>query len=107
MVAIMIRILYFLFRTFFEMNNISKPVPSSKIPATIKSKIFHLTSFVNCIAIKGIINILQEIKTMISTLLSLSNLFKLPKSNKLYLDNCPQMGYNLHIISLKKGEDDQ
>lgn len=59
-----------LFRVIFNFLNVYSQinaVQSSKIPATAKSKIVQLTSFVNCIAIKGISNIIKiEIKIIIS-----------------------------------------
>lgn len=51
-------VLCFIVFTFLKINSKHNPVIKRRIPAATKSKIVHLTSAVNCIAINGINNII-------------------------------------------------
>lgn len=49
-------ILYSILFTFLNTSSHNKPVPNNKIPIMVKSAIPQSTSFVNCMAMKGISN---------------------------------------------------
>ena len=55
-----IAIRYVFFRTLWITSSQRNPVPPSKTPAAMKSKKVQFTSFVNCIAIKGMSNKITE-----------------------------------------------
>ena len=61
--------------TLLKINSHMSPVPSSKIPITIKSSGDHFTSSVNCIAINGTDNKSATVSTMPITLLFLVSIY--------------------------------
>lgn len=64
------KILFLVLFTFLITSSHKKPVPKSRIPITTKSPGDQLTSSVNCIAIKGIVN-----RTAIAVKIMMSLLF--------------------------------